>query len=50
MSPGQLFPSEMMQIDLVGPFQSPIYKYAICDIEIFPNAFLLCLQRQHMLE
>ena len=35
ISSEQLFPGDMMQIDLVGPFQSPIYKYALSDINIF---------------
>ena len=43
MSPGQLFPSELMQIDLVGPFQSHIYKYAFCDIDIFQLRFYCAL-------
>ena len=29
------FPGEMMQIDLSGPFQSPIYKYAPSGIDVF---------------
>ena len=31
----QLFPVDMMQIDLVGPFQSPSYKYIISDRDVF---------------
>ena len=31
----QLFPGDMMQIDLVGPFQSPVYKYVLSGIDVF---------------
>ena len=29
ISSEQLFPRDMMQIDLIGPFQSPFYKYVL---------------------
>ena len=35
MSSGQLFTSEMVHIDLVAPFQCPIYKYAFCELIFF---------------
>ena len=35
ISSEQLFPGEMMQIDLVGPFQSPVYKYVLSGIDVF---------------
>ena len=35
ISSEQLFPGDMMQIDLVGPFQSPIYKYVLSGIDVF---------------
>ena len=35
LSSEQLFPCDMMQIDLVGPFQSPIYKYVLSGIDVF---------------
>ena len=50
MSSGQLFTSEMVHIDLVAPFQCPIYKYAFCELFFFSITFLLCPQRQDMLE
>ena len=50
MSSGQLFTSEIVQKDLVARFQCPIYEYAFCDIVVFPITFLLCPQRQDMLE
>ena len=31
----QLFPGDMMQIDVVGPFQSPFYKYVLSGIDVF---------------
>ena len=37
ISSEQLFPGDMMQIDLVGPFQSPIYKYILSGIDVFSN-------------
>ena len=35
ISSEQLFPGDMMPIDLVGPFQSPICKYALSGIDVF---------------
>ena len=35
ISSEQLFPGDMMQIDLVGPFQSHIYKYVLSGIDVF---------------
>ena len=35
ISSEQLFPGDMMQIDLVGPFQSLIYKDALSGIDLF---------------
>ena len=35
ISSEQLFPGDMMQIDLVGPFQSPVYKYVLSGIDVF---------------
>ena len=35
ISSEQLFPGDMMQIDLFGPFQSPIYKYVLSGIDEF---------------
>ena len=35
ISSEQLFPGDMMQIDLVGPFQSPVYKYVSSGIDVF---------------
>ena len=35
LSSEQLFPGDMLQIDLVGPFQSPIYKYVLSGIDVF---------------
>ena len=35
ISSERLFPGDMMQIDMVGPFQSPIYKYALSGIDVF---------------
>ena len=35
LSSEQLFPVDMMQIDLVGPFQSPVYKYVLSGIDVF---------------
>ena len=35
ISSEQTFPGDMMQIDLVGPFHSPIYKYALFGIDVF---------------
>ena len=35
ISSEQLFLGDMMQIDLVGPFQSPIYKYVSSGIDVF---------------
>ena len=35
ISSEQLFPGDMMQIDLVGPFQSPVYKYVLSGIDAF---------------
>ena len=35
ISSEQLFPGDVMQIDLVDPFQSPIYKYALSGIDVF---------------
>ena len=29
-----IFPGNMMQIDLVGPFQSPFYKYVLSGIDV----------------
>ena len=37
ISSEQLFPGDMMQIDLFGPFQSPFYKYALSGIHVFSN-------------
>ena len=37
ISSEQLFPGDMMQIDLVGPFQSPIYKYVLSGVDVFSN-------------
>ena len=31
----QSFPGEMMQIDIVGPFQSPVYKFVLTGIDVF---------------
>ena len=31
----QSFPGDKMQIDLIGPLQSPIYKYALTGIDVF---------------
>ena len=39
ISSEQLFPDDMMQIDLVGPFQSPIYKYVLSGIDVFSKYF-----------
>ena len=35
ISSEQFFPGDMMQIDLVGPFQLPVYKYVLSGIDIF---------------
>ena len=35
VSSEQSFPGDMMQIDLIGPLQSPIYKYALTGIDVF---------------
>ena len=35
ISSEQLFPGDKMQIDLVGPFQSPVYKYVLSGIDVF---------------
>ena len=35
ISSEQLFPGDMMQNDLDGPFQSPIYKYVSSGIDVF---------------
>ena len=35
LSSEQLFLGDMMQIDLVGPFQSPVYKYVLSGIDVF---------------
>ena len=35
ISSEQLFPGDMLQIDLVGPFQSPVYKYVLSGIDVF---------------
>ena len=34
------FPGDEMQIDLVGPLQSPIYKYAFTGIDVFSKYLL----------
>ena len=34
ISSEQLFPADMMQIDLVGPFRSPIYNYTLSGIDV----------------
>ena len=39
ISSEQLFPGNMMQIDLVGPFQSPNYKYVLSGIDVFSKYF-----------
>ena len=39
ISSEQLFPGDMMQIDLVGPFQSLIYKYVLSGIDVFSKYF-----------
>ena len=31
----QSFPGDMLQIDLVGPFKSPVYKYVLTGIDVF---------------
>ena len=31
----QSYPGDMMQIDIVGPFQSPLYKYVLTGIDVF---------------
>ena len=31
----QLFPGDMMQIDLVGPIQSPVYNFVLSGIDVF---------------
>ena len=35
ISSEQLLPGDMMQIDSVGPFQSPVYKYVLSGIDVF---------------
>ena len=35
ISSEQLFPGDVLQIDLVGPFQSPVYKYVLSGIDVF---------------
>ena len=35
ISSEQLFPGDMMQIDLVGPFHSPVYKYVLSRMDVF---------------
>ena len=35
ISSEQLFPRDMMQIDLVGPFQSPVSKYVLSGADVF---------------
>ena len=35
ISSEQLFPGDMMPINLVGPFQSPVYKYVLSGIDVF---------------
>ena len=48
LSSEQLFPGDMMQIDLVGPFQSPIYKYVLSGIDVFCNySFAIPLTSAH---
>ena len=38
----------MMQIDLIGPFQSPIYKYVLSGIDVFSkNLFAIPLTSAH---
>ena len=44
----QLFPGDMMQIDLAGPFQSPTYKYVLSGIDVFSqNLFAKTLTSAH---
>ena len=31
----QSFPGDMLQIDLVGPYKSPVYKYVLTGIDVF---------------
>ena len=40
VSSEQSFPGDMIQIDLIGPLQSPIYKYALTGIDVFQNISL----------
>ena len=39
----RLFPCDMMEIDLVGPFQSPIYNYALSGIDVFFSNYVSVL-------
>ena len=40
ISSEQLFPGDMMQIDLVGPFQSPVHKYVLSGIDVLSKYLL----------
>ena len=48
ISSEQLFPGDMMQTDLVGPSQSPIYKYVLSGKDVFSKyLFAVPLRSAH---
>ena len=48
ISSEQLFPGDMMEIDLVGPLQSPVYKYVLSGIDVFSKyLFAVSLTSTH---
>ena len=43
----QSFSGDMMQVHVIGPLESPIYKYALSGIDVFQNTSLPSPSRTH---
>ena len=51
VSSEQYFPGDMMQIALIGPLQSPIYKYALTGTDVFSKyLFAVPLRKRQQTE
>ena len=39
----QSIPGDMLQVDLVGPFNSPVYKYVLSGIDVFSSKYIFAV-------